>query len=132
MTQGSSLVKPLDVLDQGDMYWGEDADARGSEQRDDRLWIVMSRRALNGNNTVVVIPATTKLAQAEKHPAFCIRIPANEQIPIIGQSASRDRAALCHQLRVFDKIRLREKWGKVSLSAIPSIQLGLTYLFDIR
>lgn len=127
-----ALVKPLDVLDQGDMYWGEDADARGHEQRDDRLWIVMSRRSLNGNNTIVVVPATTKLHQAVKHPAFCIRLPAHEQVPIIGQSASRERVALCHQLRVFDKSRLREKWGKVSLSAIPSIQLGLSFVFDIR
>jgi mRNA interferase MazF len=130
--QTSSLVKPLDILSQGDMYWGEDVDAIGSEQKDDRLWIVMSRRSLNGNNTIVVVPATTKVHKAVKYPAFCIRLPAQEQTPIIGQSASRDRVALCHQVRVFDKSRLREKWGKVSLSAIPSIQLGLQFVFDIR
>jgi mRNA interferase MazF len=127
-----ALVKPLDVLDPGDMYWGEDADARGSEQKDDRLWVVMSRRSLNGNNTIVVVPATTKVHHAEKHPAFCIRLPAQEQVPILGQSASRDRVALCHQVRVFDKSRLREKWGKLSLSALPAIQLGLAFVFDIR
>jgi mRNA-degrading endonuclease toxin of MazEF toxin-antitoxin module len=54
--QSSSLVKPLDVIDQGDMYWYEDTDAKGSEQRKDRLWVVMSRRSLNGNNTVVAVP----------------------------------------------------------------------------
>jgi mRNA-degrading endonuclease toxin of MazEF toxin-antitoxin module len=92
----------------------------------------MSRRALNGSNTIVAVPATTKMEKADKYPAFCIRLPAQEQMPIIGQSASRDRVALCHQVRVFDKSRLREKWGKISLSAIPSIQLGLAFVFDLR
>ncbi len=132
MKDSASLVKPSDVLNQGDMYWGEDTDATGSEQSGDRIWIVMSRRALNGNNTIVVVPATTKMAKADEYPAFCIRLPAQEQIPIIGQSPSINRVALCHQVRVFDKSRLREKWGKLSLSAIPSIQLGLQYVFDFR
>lgn len=130
--QSSSLVKPLDVLDQGDIYWFEDAAAKGSEQSKDRLWVVMSRRALNGNNTVVAVPLSTKLEKSDKYPAFCIRIPANEQVPIIGQTPSQNRVALCHQVRVCDKTRFREKWGKVSLSAIPSIQVGLAYVFDIR
>jgi mRNA interferase MazF len=128
----SNLVQPQDVLGQGDLYWGEDVSAQGSEQAKDRLWCVMSRRTLNGNNTIVAVPMTTKLEKADKHPAFCIRIPAQEQIPLIGQSASIDRVALCHQVRVMDKSRFREKWGKLSQSAIPSIQLGLAFVFDLR
>ena len=127
-----SLVQPLDVLDQGDIYWAEDTQAVGSEQAKDRLWVVMSRRSLNANNTVVVVPLTTKLTKADKYPSFCIRIPAQEQVPVIGAEPSCDRAALCHQVRVFDKTRFRQKWGKLSLSAIPSVQLGLGYVFDIR
>lgn len=127
-----NLVQPQDVLAQGDLYWGEDVNAQGSEQAKDRLWCVMSRRTLNGNNTIVAVPLSTKIDKADKYPAFCIRIPAQEQIPLIGQSPSRDRVALCHQVRVMDKCRFREKWGKLSLSAIPSIQLGLAFVFDIR
>jgi mRNA interferase MazF len=126
-----SLVQPLNVLDQGELYWGEDSEAVGSEQAGDRIWAVVSRRSLNGNNTILVVPLTTKVAKADKHPAFCILIPAQEQVPIIGASPSRDRVALCHQVRVFDKSRLREKWGKLSLSAIPAIQLGLGFVFGI-
>jgi mRNA-degrading endonuclease toxin of MazEF toxin-antitoxin module len=114
------------------MFWAEDKEAVGSEQSGDRIWIVMSRKALNGNNTVMVVPATTRIAKAHKYPGFCILLPAQEQIPIIGQSSAIDRAALCHQARVFDKSRFREKWGKLSLSAVASIQLGISYVFDIR
>jgi mRNA interferase MazF len=127
-----SLVQPLDVLNQGDIYWAGDTQATGSEQAKDRLWVVMSRRALNVNNTVVVVPLTTKLTKSDKYPAFCIRIPAQEQVPVIGAEPSCDRVALCHQVRVFDKSRFRQKWGRLSLSAIPSVQLGLGYVFDIR
>jgi mRNA interferase MazF len=125
-----NLVKPTDVLKQGEMFWAEDVNARGSEQRGDRIWIVMSRQALNGNNTVVVVPATTKLAKADKYPAFCIRIPAEEQVPIYGQSPSIHRVALCHQLRVLDKSALREKWGMLSHTAVTAVNLGIAFVFN--
>lgn len=128
----ANLVPPSQVLDQGDMFWAQDPNAVGSEQAKDRLWVVMSRRSLNGNNTVLVVPVTTKTEKADKYPAFCIRLPAQEQIPIPGQTASIHRVALCHQVRVFDKSRLREKWGKLSLSAIAAVQLGLAFVFDYR
>jgi len=126
-----SLVKPQDVLNQGELYWGEDHDAQGSEQKGDRLWAVMSRKSLNGNNTVVVVPLSRRLEKASKYPGFCILIPAQEMIPIVGQSASLDRVALCHQIRVMDKSKLREKWGSMTLSAAPSVQNGIAFVLNI-
>lgn len=127
----SSLVKPQDVLNQGEIYWGEDHNAKDSEQKGDRLWAVMSRKSLNGNNTVVVVPLSRKLDKASKYPGFCILLPAAEMIPIVGQTASLDRVALCHQLRVMDKSFLREKWGSLTLSAIPSVQNGIAFVLNM-
>ena len=115
----------------GDIYWGEDIAAKGSEQKGDRLWLVMSRLTLNGNNTVVVVPLTTKTEKAAKHPSFCIILPPGEIIPDPGNKPSVPCVALCHQLRVFDKTRFRKKYGKLSLSAIPSVQLGISFVFNI-
>jgi mRNA interferase MazF len=126
----SNPIKPLDVLKQGDIFWGEPDDTKGSEQSGRRKWIVMSRTALNGNNTVVVVPLTTKLEKSEKHPDFCIHLPEAEMTPTIGNAPSRESVALCHQVRVFDKSRFSEKWGKLSTSATYSVQLGIAYVFN--
>jgi mRNA-degrading endonuclease toxin of MazEF toxin-antitoxin module len=89
----TSLVKPLDVLDQGEILWGEPTDTKGSEQEGDRLWIVMSRRKLNGSNTVVAVPFTRKIHKAAQYPHFCILIPPSEAIPIPGPTPSLERVA---------------------------------------
>ena len=125
-----TLISPTDVLNQGDIFWGEASAASGSEQAGDRPWVVMSRRAINGANTVVAVPLSRRMEKASKYPHFCILIPAAEALPIPGQTASVDRVALCHQVRVVDKAMFREKWGKLTLAAISSIQLGLQWVFD--
>ena len=124
--QASHVVIP------GEIYWGEDTNAKGSEQKGDRLWLVMSRRVINGGNTVVVVPLTTNVDKANKYPDFCIRLPAGEIITDPGSSPSVVCVALCHQVRVFDKTRFRKKYGKLSLSAIPAVQLGLSYVFNLQ
>jgi mRNA interferase MazF len=124
-------VEVQTVVNPGELYWGEDPNAQGSEQKGRRLWLIISRRALNGNNTVVVVPVSTKMQKADKHPDFCILLPAGEIVVNVGQNASVDCVALCHQVRVLDKTRFLEQYGKLSRSAIPSVQLGLSYVFDL-
>ena len=121
----------LTVVSSGEIYWGQDPNSQGSEQAGDRLWLVMSRLAINGGNTVVVVPLSTKVGKAAKHPSFCIILPAGEIIVDPGSLPSVNCVALCHQVRVFDKSRFRKKYGKLSLSAVPSVQLGISYVFDL-
>ena len=40
--------------------------------------------------------------------------------------------ALCGQVFMIDKRKLEERFGKLSYNAILAVQLGLSYLFDIR
>jgi hypothetical protein len=76
---------------------------------------------------------TTRLDKAAKYPDFCIRLPAGEIIANLGAAPSQDCVALCHQVRarVIDKSRLEQQYGKLSLSAIPAVQLGLSFVFNI-
>jgi len=131
VTPSAQVVPPTQIVLPGEIYWGDDITAQGSEQKRDRMWLVMSRRTLNGNNTVVVVPITSKVSKADKYPDFCIRLPANEIITEIGTAPAIDCVALCHQLRVFDKSRFRKRYGKLTLSAIPAVQLGISYVFDL-
>jgi hypothetical protein len=55
----------------------------------------MSRRTLNGNNTIVVVLLTSRIEKAEKHTDFCIRLPAGEIIVNPGASPGKECVALC-------------------------------------
>jgi mRNA interferase MazF len=120
----------MSTFKKGEIYYAEDPAATGSEQRFLRPHVIMSRSELNGTNTVVAIPFTTK---DKGHPAYCIRIPSTEIIldPLfMGQV--QDSVARCYQVRVMDKSRFKQKIGKLSSTAVAAIELGLTYLFDLR
>jgi mRNA-degrading endonuclease toxin of MazEF toxin-antitoxin module len=91
----------------------------------------MSRRTINGDRAVVAVPLTTRVKKAAKHPAFCILLPAGEIVPQYGESASVDCVALCNQVRIMDKTRFTKKYGKLSLSAVPAVQLGLSWVFNL-
>jgi mRNA-degrading endonuclease toxin of MazEF toxin-antitoxin module len=90
----------------------------------------MSRTALNGGNPVVVVPLTS---QTQRANAFNVALPANEIIRDVGSnSAIVDSVALCGQVFMVDKRKFEDKLGKLSYNAILAVQLGLSYVFDIR
>ena len=63
--------------------------------------------------TAIGIPLTTNLRRASL--PSCVLIPGGER------GLTQDSVALCHQLRVLDKTRLRNKMGEVN----PEIMLQL-------
>lgn len=115
----------------GEIFWAEDPNATGSEQQKLRPYVIMSRRSLNDNNTIVGVPLSTKTVKAEKYPAFCILVPKGEIVVDIGEMPASDCAALCHQVRVLDKSRLRKHYAKLSLTATAAVQAGLGFVFNI-
>jgi len=122
-------LDPAIPLDPGDIYWINLPHQGGSEQSGRRPCIVMSRRSLNTGNTVVV-PMSTNLKNCT---AWRVQIPVNEIVKDLGcTSVIQTSVALCHQVRAVDKRQFDAKIGKLSQLAILSVQLGLTYLFEIR
>lgn len=123
-------LDPATPLDPGDIYWINLPHQGGSEQAGRRPCIVMSRRSLNTGNTVVVVPMTTNVKKAT---AWKVALPVNEIIKDIGcTSEIQPSVALCHQVRAVDKRQFDTKIGKLSQLAVLAVQLGLTYLFEIR
>jgi len=117
-------------IDAGEIYWVTIPSRGGREQEGRRPCIVMSRRGVNHGNPVVVVPMSTNLKKAN---SYNIQIPAAEIVKDVNcQSNIVDSVALCGQVFAIDKRKLEEKIGKLSHLAVVSIQLGLSYLFDIR
>ncbi len=119
---------------QGDIYWvnAKDLDIQGSEQNKSRPYLIVSRTAINklGFN-VVGVPLTTKL-----HKANSYRIKLPVQYMSKDSACTRtlqDSVALTDHIRVLDISRLEQpKMGSLLLTAVGGIELGLSYLFDIR
>jgi mRNA interferase MazF len=117
-------------LDPGDIFWITLPFQGGSEQAGRRPCIVMSRRATNKGNTVVVVPMSTNTARAS---AYNVLLPASEIIKDTGcTSPIQESVALCNQVRAADKRAFESKIGKLSQNAVLAVQLGLAFVFDIR
>lgn len=117
-------------LDAGEIYWITILPKKGREQEGKRPCIVMSRRALNVGNPVVVVPLTTNKKKAN---SYNISIPSVEIIRDVNSTTPvLDSVALCGQVFAVDKRKLEDRFGKLSHLALVAVQLGLSYLFDIR
>lgn|SRR5487761_63365 len=117
-------------VEQGEIYWFTLPDRGGREQHGRRPCIVMSRRSVNEGNPIVVVPMSSKTSKAN---AYNVLLPANE-ITKDADSPSPivNSVALCGQVFMIDKRKLEERLGKLSRNAVLAVQLGLSYLFDIR
>jgi mRNA-degrading endonuclease toxin of MazEF toxin-antitoxin module len=83
-----------------------------------------------GDNPVVVVPMSTNLKKAS---SYNITIPAAEIVKDVNsRSTIVDSVALCGQVFAVDKRKFEDRLGKLSHAARVAVQLGLSYLFDIR
>ena len=127
---------------QGDIFWVNipKRHTEGSEQYGPRPFIVMSRDALNrGMKTVVAVPMTTYQGQTA-NPAVVANQPPH-RIVVPATEITRDPlstfdfslgVAKTDQVRVIDKTRLQQKLGTLSKTAILSVGLGISWVFDLR
>jgi mRNA-degrading endonuclease toxin of MazEF toxin-antitoxin module len=127
---------------QGEIYWVDipASHTEGSEQYGRRPFIVMSRTALNkAQSTVIVVPLTTHQGETSNasflstQPAYRIVIPPAEITKDLSyNSAISVSVAKTDQARVIDKVRLGQKMGTLSRTAVISVSLGLAWVFDVR
>ena len=118
------------TYNQGDTYWCNPdpnlVDTEGSEQKGDRIWVIMSAPRCHRGRCLVALPLSQHIEKAGGH---LIKIPKNE-ITMVDGNPPIDRVALVDQIRALDKTRLRKKAGSISKRAVTSIlDLGLDYLF---
>jgi len=97
---------------------------RGSEQAGIRPVIIFQNNLLNRfTTTVLAIPLTTNLRRASL--PSCVFVSREE-----GELVS-DSVALCHQLRVLDKIRLQRKLGTLNQQTISAIEAKMLFTMGI-
>ena len=122
-------LDPSTPLDPGDYYWVSLPHRQGSEQSGRHPCVEMSRRSVNVQRTVVIVPMSSNTARAN---SYNILIPAGEIIRDIGCTSNIvDSVARCEHVRVVDRQYFDTKIGKLSQTAVLAVQLGLSYLFDL-
>jgi mRNA interferase MazF len=108
----------------GEVWLADLNPIRGSEQSGTRPVIVMQNNAINRfTKTVLAIPLTTNLRRVSL--PSCVRVPKGE-----GGLAS-DSVVLCHQMRVLDTSRLKQKLGVVTPTTIEAIEDCLLFTLGI-
>jgi mRNA interferase MazF len=107
------------TVQRGEIWLADLNPTRGSEQAGVRPVLVFQNELVSKfSTTVLAIPLTTNLRRASL--PTCVRISQGEG------GLTSDSVALCHQLRVLDRMRLRRNLGRVSretLSAVESVML---------
>lgn len=99
----------------GDIWLADLNPTRGSEQAGTRPVLVFQNNIISRfTTTVLTIPLTTNLRRASL--PSCVQIPQGEG------GLAADSVALCHQLRVLDKVRLLKRLGTVSQKTIAAIE----------
>jgi len=103
----------------------------GSEQAGRRPYIIVSRDIVNKNKpTAVGVPMSTKTQKAN---SYRILLPVAEIVREIGETYDfQNSVALCDHVRVIDLEQLKRKIGRLSDTAIASVGLGLSFVFDLR
>ncbi len=121
-------------VERGDIFLvrAQDLDIKGSEQKNSRPYVIMSRSEINrAERCVVGIPLTKQVYKAGSYRIF---LPARHLIPNPESPYSfTDSVALTEQMRVLDKDRLTPpRIGKLTETAIEGLAIAIAYLFDIR
>ncbi|MEQ8170171.1 MAG: type II toxin-antitoxin system PemK/MazF family toxin [Candidatus Eremiobacterota bacterium] len=103
------------MTSRGEIWLADLNPQKGSEQSGIRPVLIFQNDLINRfTKTVLAIPLKTNLKRASL-PSCCF-IPQKE-----GGLAS-DSVILCHQLRVIDKSRLKQKLGKVSADFLLEVE----------
>lgn len=107
----------------GEMYQVQ-LGGKGKEQKGLRPVIIIQSDFLNEYAyTTIIVPCTTNLKLEE--------MPSTVRIPQTDSGLNQDTAALCHQIRVIDKKRLKRLMTKLPPYLISKIDETLKVTLDL-
>jgi len=105
-------------VNRGDIFLATLNPVRGSEQAGTRPVLILQTAPLNSFlRTVIVLPFTSNLRW--KSFAFCVFVARGEG------GLTSDSVALCHQIRVVDKLRLIRQLGRISDVTMAKIEQAI-------
>jgi mRNA interferase MazF len=111
------------VVNRGDVWLVALDPVVGSEQAKTRPCVVVQREIANAGRTTIIVPAT----DAAKQTPGIVR-------PLLRKGdggLAKDSVALCRQVRVVDRLRMRQKLGVLSPEALQAVSLGLAEILDL-
>jgi len=103
------------TVERGEVWLADLNPSRGSEEGGTRPVIVFQNEIISQfSTTIITIPLTSNLRRASL--PTCLLIPVNEG------GLDQASVALCYQMRVIDKTRLKRKLGKLSLETMIDLE----------
>lgn len=112
------------TIKRGEIWLADLNPTLGSEQAGTRPVLILQNNSINRfTTTFLAIPLTTNLRRAVL--PTCVLLSAGEG------GLARDSIALCHQLRVLDKLRLRRRLGLISDRAMTEIESRVLFTTGI-
>ena|SRR5947199_143703 len=108
------------IVRRGDIWLADLNPTRGSEQAGTRPVLIFQNNSVNRfASTFLTIPLTTNLRRAS--------LPTGVFVTKEEGGLSKDSVALCHQLRVLDKVRLVRRLGVVSDDLMTAIEACVAF-----
>ena len=112
------------TVHRGEIWWAELDPIRGSEQAGIRPVLIFQNDVISRyTTTTLAIPLTTTLRRALL--PSCVLIPQGEG------GLQADSVALCHQMRVLDKVRLRSKIGQIGSEKLSEVEMCLLFTLGL-
>jgi len=110
------------IFERGEICIADLNPVQGSEQSGIRPVIVFqNKRIAHFSSTIIIIPLTTNIRRAE--------LPSCLTISPFESGLNEKSVALCHQIRVIDKSRIKKKIGKIT--QVTLFELETTLLFTL-
>ena len=112
------------IVKRGEIWISDLNPTRGSEQAGMRPVIIFQNDLVSKfTTTVMAIPLSTNLRRASL--PSCVKISKGEG------GLTSDSVALCHQMRVLDKKRLRRRLGVITKEPIMAIENCIFFTLGI-
>jgi mRNA interferase MazF len=103
------------TIQRGEIWLADLNPTRGSEQAGTRPVLIFQNNSISKfTSTFLAIPLTTNLRRASL--PTCVRIDQSEG------GLTHESVALCHQMRVVDRLRLGHRLGAVSVRTLEAIE----------
>ncbi len=103
------------TISRGEIWLADLNPTQGSEQSGTRPVLIFQNNSINPfTSTFLTIPLTTNLRRASL--PTCLLVRQGEG------GLDKDSVALCHQLRVIDKLRLLRRLGAVSADVMTAVE----------
>jgi mRNA interferase MazF len=108
----------------GEIWLADLNPTQGSEQAGTRPVLIFQNDSINRfTSTFLTIPLTTNLRRASLPTCALLRQGEG--------GLDRDSVALCHQLRVLDRLRLKHRLGIVSAQTMATIESRVLFTTGI-